>query len=45
MVPEGKDFNKDSKKYLFAILGFFLQFLIEFPNLLQKCKNKTRYYV
>ena len=23
MVPEGKDFNKDSKKSLFAILGFF----------------------
>ena len=26
MVPEGKDFNKDSKKSLFAILGFFYNF-------------------
>jgi hypothetical protein len=23
MVPEGRDFDKDSKKSLFAILGFF----------------------
>ena len=23
MVPEGRDFDKDSKKYSFAILGFF----------------------
>ena len=41
MVPLCICFLKDSKKYLFAILGFFLQFLIEFPILLQKFKNKT----
>ena len=27
MVPEGRDFDKDSKKYLFAILGFFYKLL------------------
>ena len=26
MVPEGRDFDKDSKKSLFAILGFFYNF-------------------
>ena len=26
MVPDYRDFNKDSKKYLFAILGFFNYF-------------------
>ena len=26
MVPEGRDFDKDSKKSLFAILGFFYDF-------------------
>jgi hypothetical protein len=26
MVPEGRDFDKDSKKYLFAVLGFFTIF-------------------
>ena len=31
MVPEGRDFDKDSKKYLFAILGFFYEFLLTLP--------------
>ena len=26
MVPEGRDFDKDFKKSLFAILGFFYDF-------------------
>ena len=26
MVPEGRDFDKDSKKSLFAFLGFFYDF-------------------
>ena len=26
MVPKGRDFDKDSKKYLFTILGFFYDF-------------------
>ena len=26
MVPEGRDFDRDSKKSLFAILGFFYDF-------------------
>ena len=26
MVPETRDFDKDSKKYLFAILGVFYDF-------------------
>ena len=34
MVPEGRDFDKDFKKSSFAILGFFLRFLIEFTSLL-----------
>ena len=28
MVPDCRDFDKDSKKYLFAILGFFYEFLL-----------------
>ena len=28
MVLVGRDFDKDSKKYLFAILGFFYEFLL-----------------
>ena len=42
MVPLCRYFLKDSKKYLFAILGFFfLRFANEFPSSLQKFKNKT----
>ena len=26
MIPEGRDFDKDSKKSLFAFLGFFYDF-------------------
>ena len=36
MIPTDRDFNKDSKKYLFAILGFFLQIAMNFQSLLQK---------
>ena len=36
MVPDCRDLDKDSKKYLFAILGFFYEFLL----ILQiHCKN------
>ena len=28
MVPDYRDFDKDSKKYLFSILGFFYEFLL-----------------
>ena len=41
MALDCKDFDKDSKKSLFAILGFFLRFVIEFTNSLQKVKNKS----
>ena len=36
MVLVGRDFDKDSKKYLFAILGFFYEFLL---TLQIHCKN------
>ena len=41
MVPDCRDFDKDFKKYLFAILGLFYEISIDFTNSLQKFKNKT----
>ena len=35
MIPKGRVFYKDSKKYLFDILGFFLQTAMNFQSLLQ----------
>ena len=45
MVPETRDFGKDSKKYLFAILGFFYKLLWIFEVHCKKGNNKTKNYI
>ena len=44
MIPTDRDFNKDSKKYLFAILGFFYKLLWIFIVYCKNDKSKTKYY-
>ena len=41
MILYCRDFDKDSKKVFICYFRIFLQFVIEFPSLLQKFKNKT----
>ena len=40
IIPKGRDFNKDSRKYLFAILGFFYKLLRIFKIDCKKVKRK-----
>ena len=42
MVPDCRDFDKDSKKYLFAILGFFYIFLGIYKVFSQKIAKRTK---
>jgi len=40
MVPEGRDFDKYSKKSLFAFLGFFYDFQLNFQIYCKNVKTK-----